>query len=383
MRRIAIKTTSFLLATMLCWGTELTCYARPADTLDGRTYAAETMLISQDSLNNAGHVLDVIPAVNGGRVGTIGTADITDTTRQCINDVIAKYSNTKHSVSFVMMDLATGRALYYNTALSVYSASCIKGPYIVACLAAGNDATNDMYLAGHDSDNEAYRRLRKTYGKALFMQWLRSIGVDSAKGMWNYCNLTSLELARMWLAMYPYILGNESGSASARQILQGSKNSVIEAGPGTTRTVYSKAGWIAPDVRADLHSYNVGGIVMDEYPYIVAITSDVSGGTNEAQELITLLDIAHEEMISDLIGAGMHNAADLAAQAAAEAALAEQQAAEDDAAATADTTLQTTPQTSTDPLTNLLPETPATEKRDIIWSPTPSITITPAQNSTR
>lgn len=277
----------------------VTAYARPADTLDGVQYPAEAMLVAPDNLEDDSRMLDAIPLVTGGKVGTIGCR-ISEEARRTIQDAIDRYAVYDHDASFVLLDLSSGCAIYYNTGLVVYSASCVKGPYIISCLEAGIDATNDMYLAGHYSDNEAYSRIRQAYGSAVYADWLWQAGVDPTLAAYHYCHLTSLDLARMWLAAYPYVLGGESGSSSARQILQGSRNSAIEMTLGGDRTVYSKAGWISSDVNPDYNVYNVGGIVMGEHPYLLSVTSTARGGTAEAETLVAALDAAHEALVADL-----------------------------------------------------------------------------------
>lgn len=352
----AVTTAGLLPAHVVC--------ARPADTISGEMYSYESMIVSPEALDNDLRVLQTVPSIKGGKVGGVG-ATISDETRAAIENAFTAYTRYNHEVSFVLQDLVTGRTLYYNTGLNVYSASCIKGPYIISCLAAGNDATNDMYLTGHYSDNDAYHRIRDEYGSRNFMAWLRSIDVKPSIGQYYYCHLTSMDLIKMWRAMYPYIVGNESGSRDARTIFLDSRNSVLAAGPGQTRTVYSKAGWISSNEEPDYNVYNVGGIVMDEMPYIVAITSTARGTTEEAQALVNLLDTAHEEMIADVLAA-QQAAQTAAAQQAAEAD-ATQTATDPAAAQTATQTIPTAPATTTTTTPaaqGIIPATPTTPATD-------------------
>ena len=63
------------------------------------------------------------------------------------------------SYSFCVLNLDSGRMATANTVQRFYSASCVKAPFITGLLQAGYRPTDDMYLAGHNSDNEAYERL--------------------------------------------------------------------------------------------------------------------------------------------------------------------------------------------------------------------------------
>lgn len=296
--------TATVLAAAILAGTTMgvNASAQPADTIDGDRVPVESMYVSAEALNNDIQVLRSVPSTTNGKIGTIGYR-MDDGTTAAIRATFDAYTRYNHQVSFILLDLGSGRTMYYNTGLKVYSASCIKGPYIISCLVAGNDATNDMYLAGHESDNDAYHRIRDQYGPQVFARWLRSAGVDASLSQYYYTHLTSMDLTRMWLSIYPYITGAESGSRSARQILQGSRNSAIDQVLGSTYTVYSKAGWISSNETADYNVYNVGGIVMDEHPYLMIITSTARGSATEAQPLVQALEAAHEVMIADLVTA--------------------------------------------------------------------------------
>lgn len=353
--RLIAATIALAMAVGMSMGVE--AYARPADTLSGASYSAASAYVSQDALDNDWRVMGTIPSISGGKVGTIGTTGVSDQTIASLRDCINAYAQNGRDVSFVMMDLTSGRTVYYNTAFNVYSASCIKGPYIISCLMAGNDATNDMYLAGHYSDNDAYHRIRNQYGNPVFARWLRKAGVNAGLATYYYCHLTSLDLTRMWLQTYPYITGDATGASSARQILQDSKNSAIEMQLGSTYTVYSKAGWISDGVVADYNSYNVGGIVMGSNPYLLIITSNARGTTTEAQNLVTVLEAAHNEIVAQLT-------AEQTAEAAAAAEQAQQATQEETAQETPSglpgVTFPSTPSveiTRTDPVRSSLPDT--------------------------
>lgn len=285
---------ALIAAAMLSLFSGITGYARPVDTVTGE--ATEAILAPSEILANDQLVLQSIPSQGGTTTSTIGT-ELTPESAQAIDAAIQTYTDKGRAVSFILIDLLSGKCLYSNTALDVYSASCIKGPYLISCLMAGNAPTKDMYLAGHYSDNDAYSRIRKQYGSTVMAEWLTACDVDPSLARYNYVHLNAIDLAKMWLAIYPYIVSDETGSPVARKTLEGSLNSVLAAGPGTTRTVYSKAGWIDSNKREDYHVYNCGGIVLDENPYILVLCSNVRGTTAEAQALVDVLDTVHEQMI--------------------------------------------------------------------------------------
>lgn len=296
--RIYHLAATFVAAVMLSSSISVMAHARPVDSVTGEITAHEALIQAPEILANDQAVLQSIPAAAlGTDIGTIGEVTLTAETRKALEAAIQTYTDEGREVSFVLLDLLSGKTIYSNTGKVLYSASCIKAPYIISCLSSGIASTDDMYKAGHVSDNAAYSRIRRQYGRTVMENWLATCDVSPQIARYNYCHLTSLDLAKMWLAMYSYIVGDEADSAFARRTLSGSLNSVIAAGPGSTRTAYSKAGWISDKQVSDYNVYNCGGVVMDRNPYIVTIMSNVPSTTEEAQALVDVLDIAHTEMM--------------------------------------------------------------------------------------
>lgn len=208
-------------------------------------------------------------------------------------------------VGWIMTDLTTGGTIAYNADYVTYSASCIKGPYIICLLENGNQPTNDMYLAGHLSDNDAYMNLRRTYGGDVMKTWLKKAGIDAEKGQRPYTDLSSRDLAKMWSLAYDYILAKNSETDWLNKTFTDSLNSEISKVLGAQYQTYSKAGWITPTAtQSEEAKYNVytnGGIVMSEHPYVVAITSynDPMIGMQKTEKLLPLIDAAHREIFEN------------------------------------------------------------------------------------
>ncbi len=74
------------------------------------------------------------------------------------------------SYSFCVLNLDSGRMATANTVQRFYSASCVKAPFVTGLLQAGYRPTDDMYLAGHNSDNEAYERLWNVFGNDAYRE---------------------------------------------------------------------------------------------------------------------------------------------------------------------------------------------------------------------
>lgn len=225
--------------------------------------------------------------------GELGAAAST-----ALDRALSLYENEGYDVSFCVLDLETGSAMTYNTEEVFYSASTIKAPYIVSCLYEDCPCTNDMYLAGHYSDNDAYLRLREAYGREPLETLLTKAGLETSLAEKNYPNLTSLDLLRMWYVMTPLLLEESERGDFARQTLEGSLFSAIADTVGTTCTVYSKAGWIDEE---DIYvAYNAAGLVLrGDHPYLVSIMSDAEGKEEEAKVLASALELVHRQMIQN------------------------------------------------------------------------------------
>ena len=148
-------------------------------------------------------------------------------------------------VSFVMQDIKTGQILAYNPSLGLYSASCIKGPYVLSLLESGVSPNTTMRNTIAWSSNSDYSALRRTYGNTRFKNWLTQAGVNSSQGNSYYTTTTSVDLAKMWLKGYGYLAGNAANASWARSTFQNTLNSCISSQLRSRCTVYSKAGWIA------------------------------------------------------------------------------------------------------------------------------------------
>lgn len=196
--------------------------------------------------------------------------------------------------SFCVLNLDSGRMATANTLQRFYSASCVKAPFITGLLEAGYRPTDDMYLAGHNSDNEAYERLWYVFGTDSYRALLTSAGVRTDIAAHRYANLTSLELLKLWYEMTPFLLSEEAGSAFARDAFTESTFSVLADALGEEAIVYSKAGWISD---GDYSVYNAAGLVLDgDHPYLVSLMTTAPGREEDAGELVSALALVHEAL---------------------------------------------------------------------------------------
>ena len=223
---------------------------------------------------------------------------LTSAERSSLQNAIARFSWSGAKVGFVMLDIKSGQILAYNPSVGLYSASCIKGPYVLSLLESGVRPNTTMYNTISWSSNSDYSALRKTYGSAGFRSWLTQAGVNANQGNSLYTTTTSVDLAKMWLKGYGYLAGNAANSSWARSTFQRTLNSTISSQLRSRCTVYSKAGWIAQGGYYNV--YTDAGIVMDgSHPYVMAIMSSLPGPSGSAQmkNLAQVVYNIHKNMV--------------------------------------------------------------------------------------
>lgn len=229
---------------------------------------------------------------------------ISDQDSRKLADIIDEFESNGYEIGFVMVDVKTGDALSYHAGAEIYSASVIKAPYIFSLLESGITPTRDMFLAGNQSDNDAYQRIRRAYGNQVFADWIAGTGIPEKQSQTRYIVTTPLDLCRMFYKGTGLLLGEEEYSDWARNTFTNSLNSAIALTVGEDdaqdKKVYSKAGWIASDGNSIENSYTNGAIVDGDYPYVVTIMSNSPGyiGIEYAKELMPILDEIHDEMVN-------------------------------------------------------------------------------------
>lgn len=211
-------------------------------------------------------------------------------------------------LDFVMLDLTTGRGIAYLPDETMYSASCMKGPYVAAvCQYQTSRVTaswqKQMRLAIVESDNGAYRAVHKKYGTKGMAKLMETAGVDSFDPSKRYASLPPEDLAKLWVAMYQYLfLSTETDDLHTwcrRLFLKSRESFFRDALPG--QIVYSKPGWL------DLLRYNTrndAGIIIgkdrngNRAPYVLVVMSSAYGKDAELRELTRALDGVHTLLAS-------------------------------------------------------------------------------------
>ncbi len=200
-------------------------------------------------------------------------------------------------VGFLMMDLATGAGVAYNIDEMFFSASTIKGPYIVALnkyfpwvLDGWGDT---MFETIHTSNNDTYAQLRDAFGVDPIEMLVSETGAWGFDYSPHYVTYSARQLAKLWVGMDDYLEGDYENSWWARDAFD--DNLAITSRPSLSwryDTIYAKSGWVT-----DIH--NEGCIVMaGDHPYLMVVMSAVDH-TNDwlMSTLMQELDYAHDELV--------------------------------------------------------------------------------------
>lgn len=192
---------------------------------------------------------------------------LSDDDRATLDQAVVAVTSAGYHVSVTMVDMTTGRALAVHGGDARYSASAIKGPYILSLAAtgtidldavaqssdadptglgatgkpvstAGSDKTgaaggtsgedesaiaSDMTLtstgAGVNqliaqaitvSDNSSFAALHRTYGSGSFAAWATRAHVDADVKAHAYPDISSADMARMWAMGCGYLFDGDS-----------------------------------------------------------------------------------------------------------------------------------------------------------------------------
>lgn len=216
-----------------------------------------------------------------------------------LTEVLNEFSAEDYKTGFFLYNLNSGGGISYHADDIFYCASTIKGPYVAWILQTYPERAAELDLTISNtiqvSSNEDYYYLLNLFGLEGFDEWLKALGCETIAMTEDYPAITAREFSLLWIAMYDTFTQENEHSAWMRELYSGTLNSCIYETLGKTCPVYSKAGWIA---EGDYYYVqNDTGIVMRENsPYVLVILSSAYGRTDLLNELVSVLDEAHDAL---------------------------------------------------------------------------------------
>lgn len=258
------------------------------ETSFGNTMSFSDRIKILDSFSGSG--LNVYRSFDGVSSGTVDR----------IYKAIGNYENEGYSVGFVMIDLYSGASVSYGMDNYFYSASTIKGPYVMSLLKYKpwllNSWGDTLYNTINVSSNEAYAELRNNLGASTldwFVDWTHAWGFDYSS---HYVWYTPRQLCKLWVGMADYLMGNEQDAWWARDVY-GNNIAIYSRQELAWKGVpiYAKSGW----VNGSINVHNEGYLVMDgDHPYVCVIMSNEIWQNNwKIRTLMSAIDAAHGELV--------------------------------------------------------------------------------------
>jgi|GEM_PF-2438204 hypothetical protein len=239
---------------------------------------------------------------------TSGDTSLSDAVTTALNNDIQAITKSGYKLGFVLVDTTTGQGVAYNPDGRFYSASTIKGPFVVSLAALNSGAISasrtDMYNAVHVSDNAAYSRIAHKYGMGYLSQWWADAGNGSFQADAGhartaiYAFYSPRQLARLWLHNKEYFESGDTG-AMVGSWFESPNASVIYSELHSTYLTRSKAGWI-PHMKNVSATADGGIVYAGDHPYVVAIMTDIPSDFNRLKALMNDLEAAHREMSAHL-----------------------------------------------------------------------------------
>ena len=221
-------------------------------------------------------------------------------------------------VSFILVDIETGRGLAYNCDKPWTSQSTIKAPYLTSVLQfnpAVLEREKQLYRAVITvSDNDAYATLRQKYGDRPFRTFCEASDVNLRHAQDLYPrSITVRDMAKLWTNMYVFL--NTTDEEEYVSWFTGTAFSCIYQGLGDKYTVQTKAGWesgtdedspygtpaprfVDGDPSNDEVATNDTGVIYaGAHPYILALFTNLQSDPKSLIPLVRAIDDAHTELV--------------------------------------------------------------------------------------
>ena len=209
-----------------------------------------------------------------------------------------------NKINIVMTDLTSGDTLTYSPKRSMYSASCLKGPFVASLNKwkprSRSSSSGSMRETIVWSNNDTYAGLRGRYGSSTMRKMHKYSGIGKGGYSTKYRFLPTRDLAKLWVGTYWYFYKDTNKNSKwARSLYTHGSNSFIYSAMKGKKKVHAKPGWYPGG------SYNVrndAGVVMAKVngksrPYVVAVMSSAYGQYGKLAKLVKLLDAVHTDMV--------------------------------------------------------------------------------------
>lgn len=251
----------------------------------------------------------------------VSGASVNATQLRALDEAIGTIEGQGQQIGFVMLDLATGATVSYHADSAFYSASSIKGPYVVSVVKSvlGDDAPADGRIDAilRYSDNDAYASLRSSYGDAPLHELVDASGaermpsagitglVESAAAPAReggiaddfYEFVTPRQLAALWQQCHAFLASDEPGAAWLASEMQQPEISSLRHVGCAWGTTWSKAGWYPDDDAAFSTTVDAGVVRTGSGDVVIAVMTTAPEDFSVTASVIAPLLALHTEMV--------------------------------------------------------------------------------------
>lgn len=206
-------------------------------------------------------------------ITSFGNFELTDEKKSILQKEIDKFAKKKRKAGFIVMNLNSLEGFSYNADEEIYSASTIKGPYVVS-LVKNNNALLKKEKKRIEatlirSSNYDYSTLRNRYGDKCFTTFSEETGNKTVfNTVRNYTHLTPKTLAHLWVGNYLFFESGETGE-SLGKIFEKTQVSPINKVFSEEFVTRTKAGWLA--VNKTRVTNDAGIVYTENGDYLVVI----------------------------------------------------------------------------------------------------------------
>lgn len=241
-----------------------------------------------------------------------GTRRDTGTAGDQLSAAINAIEAEGYAVGLALYDINTGITVSYNADLAFYSASSLKGPYVIGLTKyqLGDNVTSESGRIENIvewSDNDAYSSLRDAYGNDSFAQLADAAGAtamsatpaaDNFAGYDFYSTsltdnkyeyISPNQLLALWKECYGFLSSDEPGANYLSEVFQTPEISAIRMSASALGTTWSKAGWY-PDSDGYNTTVDAGAVCTNTGDFILCVM------TNKGEDFVAL-----ESIVSPLV----------------------------------------------------------------------------------
>lgn len=191
----------------------------------------------------------IINSVQGeNEIVTFGNFDFSEEKKAYLQSEIDKVNAKGYKTGIVVMNLNSLEGFSYNADEKIYSASTIKGPYIVSLVKSDGTLLDKektrIEATLIRSSNYDYESLRADYGNDHFVDFSGKTGNDLVIDLnRKYQYLTPRKLAHLWAGSYVFFQSGETGERLGVMFEKPDVSPINKAFSGDFKT-RTKAGWI-------------------------------------------------------------------------------------------------------------------------------------------